>query len=355
MTAKPIRVLFFDQTAVSRQRMQGAMRHPDLELVGAVGKEEQLARFLDRGVDVLVLGVAVLGDRPGASLDRLTRGRGDLPVVVLMDQRSAGEAEIRRHRAVAAMLPALTGDPGSQWVTGLVAACRPFRGRAAPCSPPSNVTPIGMRALPPAPTPSPRGCKVTMLAMGSSTCGPDALTVVVPQLPADFPVPVALVQHMPPKFTQRLAQQLDKLSPLEVLEAEEGMALKSGRLIIAPGGFHMQFKRNGVRVEVTLDEGPRVNSCRPAVDVMFRSAVQMYGGGVLGLVLTGMGADGLEGSRHIVASGGEVVVQDEATSVVWGMPGAVARAGLACAEVPLPIVPTAVSARCRAGTRKATG
>ena len=340
--------------------MQVAMQHPGLELIGAVGKEEQLPRFIDRGVDVLVLGAAVLGDRPGSSLDGLARGRGDLPLIVLMDPGVAGVAEVRRHPAVHAVLAPPPVKPDSRWALGLVCACRTLRRRPLQREDSGVVAVAAPKVMPlaggrPRPPAVPRSTKVTMLAIGSSTGGPDALTVVVPQLPADLAIPVALVQHMPPKFTRRLAQQLDRLSALEVVEAEEGMALEPGRLLIAPGGFHMQFKRNGIRVEVALDEGPRVNSCRPAVDVMFRSAVETFGGGVLGLVLTGMGADGLEGARQIVASGGEVLVQDEATSVVWGMPGAVARAGLASAEVPLPIVPTVLNARCRAGTRKATG
>jgi two-component system chemotaxis response regulator CheB len=151
------------------------------------------------------------------------------------------------------------------------------------------------------------------------------LTEVVPHLPADLPVPVLLVQHMPPLFTKLLAERLDARSALRVVEATSGAVLEAGTVYVAPGGLHMVARRKGTSVVVEGDDGPAENSCKPAVDVLFRSAVKVWGGRVLAVVLTGMGQDGLEGCR----------VQDEASSVVWGMPGAVSRAGLADAALPL--------------------
>jgi two-component system chemotaxis response regulator CheB len=174
-----------------------------------------------------------------------------------------------------------------------------------------------------------------VLAVGVSTGGPTALMEILPQFPASFPLPVVMVQHMPPLFTKQLAERLAARSALEVVEATEGMAIKPGRVVIAPGDFHMKLRRAAAGVQVALDQGPRENSCRPAVDVLFRSAAELYAGGVIGVVLTGMGHDGLRGVAELKIRGAYIIAQDRATSVVWGMPGAVAEAGLADAVVEL--------------------
>ena len=174
-----------------------------------------------------------------------------------------------------------------------------------------------------------------IVALGVSTGGPTALAEIVPTFPASFPLPIVLVQHMPPMFTRLLAERLQKHTSLEVLEAGDGAAVKPGRVLIAPGDYHMRLRRMGDQVVVSLDKGPHENSCRPAVDPLFRSVNQVYGGEVISVVLTGMGQDGLHGVEVLRAAGAYVVAQDESTSVVWGMPGAIARAGLADAVVPL--------------------
>jgi two-component system chemotaxis response regulator CheB len=171
--------------------------------------------------------------------------------------------------------------------------------------------------------------------IGCSTGGPDALAQVLPHLPGDLPVPVLVVQHMPPLFTRLLAQRLDGQCKLRVSEAEEGDLVQPGRILIAPGGKHLTARRQGATVQAHLTEDPPENFCRPAVDVLFRSASALYGDRLLAVVLTGMGRDGEKGSTLIRSSGGEVFVQDEATSVVWGMPGAVAMAGQADKVLPL--------------------
>lgn len=171
--------------------------------------------------------------------------------------------------------------------------------------------------------------RVDVVAVGVSTGGPDALEQVFRTLPASLPVPIVMVQHMPEEFTQALANRLTACSSLEVREGRDGMPLNAGEAIIAPGGEHMAVLRKGTSVQVVTHREPPEHSCRPAVDVLFRSVAQVFGPHVLGVVLTGMGKDGLIGAEHIVASGGRVIVQDEASSVVWGMPGFVARAGIA--------------------------
>lgn len=198
----------------------------------------------------------------------------------------------------------------------------------------------GTRAPIPAPAPVPahrrgRTGPYTILAIGSSTGGPDALAQVLPALPADLPVPVVVVQHMPPLFTRMLAQRLGQGSRVSVVEAREGDPLAAGKVMIAPGGLHLTVRRQGTSVVAHLTEDPPENFCRPSVDVLFRSVAELYGDRVLAAVLTGMGRDGASGAKVIRAAGGEVFAQDEATSVVWGMPGAVAMEGQADRILPL--------------------
>jgi two-component system chemotaxis response regulator CheB len=155
-------------------------------------------------------------------------------------------------------------------------------------------------------------------------------------LPADFRPPVFIVQHMPPLFTRLLAERLQSLTTLRVREAADGMAVEERNLYIAAGNYHMRVSRRGAaKVVIALDQGEPENSCRPAVDVLFRSVAEVYGGSAIGVILTGMGQDGLLGVERLREAGGYIVAQDEASSVVWGMPGAVVHAGLADAVVDL--------------------
>ncbi|OUW16753.1 MAG: chemotaxis response regulator protein-glutamate methylesterase [Opitutales bacterium TMED158] len=174
-----------------------------------------------------------------------------------------------------------------------------------------------------------------ILCIGTSTGGPNALADLVQDLPVKLKIPVVLVQHMPPTFTLLLAERLNKLSPNKCVEARHGMPLENGCIYLAPGDKHMVVVREGVSTRVELNEDPPENSCRPAVDVLFRSVSEIYGPKTLGVILTGMGKDGLNGSEAIVENGGSVVAQDEESSVVWGMPGYVAEAGLAEKLLPL--------------------
>jgi len=187
--------------------------------------------------------------------------------------------------------------------------------------------------------------EAAVLVIGSSTGGPEALAKVLPALPAALPVPVLLVQHMPPVFTRQFAQRLDRLCALTVVEAVDGTPLAPGTVHMAPGDHHLTIRRTGRGLLTALDQAPPENFCRPAVDPLFRSAVEAYDGAVLGVVLTGMGSDGRVGAGRIREAGGEVVVQDQATSIVWGMPGAVATAGFADEVLPLDRVADAIGRR----------
>ena len=176
---------------------------------------------------------------------------------------------------------------------------------------------------------------VQAVCIGVSTGGPMALMQVFSQISTPLSVPIFIVQHMPPSFTALLAARLSAAGVMTVKEAEEGEIALSGTAYIAPGGFHMTLEKSGTKTIIHLNTEPPENSCRPAVDVLFRAAAEVYGGGVLAVMLTGMGYDGLKGSQAIASKGGQIIAQDEATSVVWGMPGAVVQAGLANAVLPI--------------------
>ena len=174
------------------------------------------------------------------------------------------------------------------------------------------------------------------LVIGSSTGGPQALMTLVSEIGAVIDrFPVLITQHMPPTFTTILAEHLARSSHRPAHEAVDGEIVKAGQIYLAPGGRHMRVVRHGAEVAIALDDGPPVNFCKPAVDPLFSSAIDVWQGGILAVVLTGMGSDGMRGGKEIVAAGGSVIAQDEATSVVWGMPGAAANAGICSAILPL--------------------
>jgi len=219
----------------------------------------------------------------------------------------------------------------------------------APVAPARPATPVTTRAR----TSSVKAPRA--LVIGSSTGGPEALSSVLAKLPATLGVPVLVTQHMPPVFTRLYAQRLDKASALRVVEATDGEVVSAGSVYVAPGDFHMEVVRRGPQMVIKLHQGPAENFCRPAVDVMIRSAVAAYGGELLAVILTGMGSDGKLGCKAVAAAGGQVVAQDEATSVVWGMPGAVAREGIADEVLPLPAIADAIQRRLGPSARPPLG
>lgn len=187
--------------------------------------------------------------------------------------------------------------------------------------------------------------KVEIVAIGVSTGGPNALETVLQQLPANFPVPIVIVQHMPATFTKRLAERLAQKCQIRVAQGYESGILSPGLAWIAPGDYHMLLERQGTTVQLITNQEAPENSCRPAVDVLFRSVAKTYGANTLAVILTGMGQDGLQGCQCIREVGGQVIVQDEATSVVWGMPGIVANSGLADRILPLPEIASEILRR----------
>lgn len=177
-------------------------------------------------------------------------------------------------------------------------------------------------------TPDSVGTFVKVIAIGISTGGPPALQKVIPRLPKNFPKPIVIVQHMPPQFTRSLAGRLDGMSELGVKEAEEGDLVKPGMVYIAPGGRHMTFRRNGASIRTHISDYPGDSLHRPSVNVMFNSVVDIYGGSALGVIMTGMGKDGLEGSKLIKRRRGLILAESEESCVVYGMPKAVIDSGI---------------------------
>ena len=190
--------------------------------------------------------------------------------------------------------------------------------------------------------------RIDVVAIAASTGGPKALMAVLSSLPQSLPVPIAIVQHMPPRFTAQLAKSLDRRCALAVCEGRAGDLLAAGTVYLAPGGRHLGVgRRRDGRVELRIHDRPPEHGCRPAADVLFRDVAAVYGRRASAVVLTGMGSDGTAGCRAIVAAGGEAIVQDRATSVIWSMPGHVATSGLACAVLPLSAIAAHLVARTR--------
>ena len=336
-----IRVLVVDDSVVIRQLVtQVLSEDPLLEVVGvAANGAIALQRIPQLNPDVLTLDIE-MPEMDG--LETLRHLRRDYPQ--LRSQLRVIMFSTLTERGASATLDALTlgaddyvtksSNEGSldrsmaRLRDELIPKvkqffCLPGQAQAPPASPP-------LAAASPSTKVRPR-----VLAIGVSTGGPTALGALLPKLPAGFPLPVLVVQHMPPLFTQLLAERLHVTCQLPAEEAQPGKTVEAGRILIAPGDFHLKVASVDGVPRVSLDQSPPLNSCRPAVDALFSSIAEVYGGAVIAVVLTGMGQDGLRGVEILRAQGARILVQDEATSVVWGMAGAVARAGLADRILPL--------------------
>lgn len=350
-----IRVLLADDSAVVRGLVSRWLEaETGIELVGmGLNGRDAVRLAIELKPDVIVLDVEM------PELD----GLGAIPEIV----KGAPGARILMastltHRNAEVTLKALSlgaTDYLPKPVTGKLAAASDFKRdlvariralgmRRASVRP--AVAPAAGAPRPTTPTATPNLARRTArqpaeaLVIGSSTGGPQALQTLVSGLAGKLAIPIAITQHMPPMFTTILAEHLGKTYGAPCVEARDGMPFTAGRIYVAPGDFHMRIVRRHGALILTLDQSPPVNFCRPAVDPLFASAAEVFGDRALAVVLTGMGHDGREGARAIGAKGGAVVVQDEATSIVWGMPGAVALAGLATAIKPLPEMAAAVIA-----------
>ncbi len=346
-----LRVLVVDDSVAVRRALSDAIeREPGLAVCGAapngllglelVARTKPQVVVLDLEMPVMdglefltrvrashprlpvVVFSGVVGHANEATLEALWRGASDY--VLKPQGLSAEETAAYLGRELFPRLRALAGRPPVD--------ARPRRPLGPSALPTERLRP-GAPAIPPpvtGPDPLP-----SVVVVGASTGGPRALAAALGSLPGDFPIPVAVVQHMPAEMSEFFASGLANSCELPVRLAGDRERMSPGVLWVAAGGAHLVLEHDGPHARFRLDPGPEVNGCRPAVDPLFRSAARVFGSGVLAVVLTGMGQDGLEGARAVREAHGRVLVQDEATSVVWGMPGAVARAGLANAVLPL--------------------
>ena len=350
MPARRTRILIVDDSAVMRSLLRSVVcAEEGLDVAGtAADGESALSAIETLRPDLILLDVE-MPVMDGLVTLRQMRARGHkIPVIMCssLTQRGAqvtiealacGAADYVTKPAGQAGREAATRTLAMDLIPRIRALTSRLQSQPQPLLPSAARSPLAL-PVPPAHKPQPVSSAPVVLAIGVSTGGPAALDILLPGLPANFPLPVLIVQHMPELFTKLFAQRLDGLCRLRAREAAEGDSVSAGTIYIARGNWHMEVlaaSRFGQPPTLHLNQGPLENHCRPAVDVLFRSAVAVYGSGVLALVLTGMGSDGLAGCRAIRDRGGNVLVQDEATSTVWGMPGAVANAGLARHVLPL--------------------
>jgi len=337
-TMLPVRVLIVDDSVVVRKLLGEALASsPEVEVAGIASSGViALAKIPQLNPDVLTLDIEMPGLNGIQTLVEIRKLYPKLPVImcstltergaaITLEALSLGASDYMTKPSNSESLAGAMEQVRKELVAKIVSLTGRSRGTAAA---------LRSQTLPPVRRTS-GNQRIDILAIGTSTGGPNALAEVIPHLPGDFPVPVVVVQHMPPLFTRLLAERLNSQSALAVQEAEAGQTIRPGQVWIAPGNYHMTVARKGAGVALNLNQDPPENSCRPAVDVLFRSVAQTYGRNVLAVVMTGMGSDGARGAAHIRDAGGEILVQDEASSVVWGMPGAVVEAGAADNICPL--------------------
>ena len=352
-----IRVLVVDDSVVVRRIVSDALSaDPELEVVGtAANGRIGLAKISQLHPDVVTLDVEMPEMDGLETLDAIRKIYPKLPVIMFstltlrggettLDALAHGASDYVTKPANVGSVGAAQQSLRDQLIPKIKGLC----GKSAPAQP--VLLPRATRVDPPSSIPrrTPLNSPpVDVVAIGVSTGGPNALSKLLPAIPGDFPLPIVIVQHMPPMFTKLLADRLNAQSEIEIHEAVDGQTVLPGQAYLAPGDFHMVVKRQLTRVVLSLQQEPPENSCRPAVDVLFRSVVDVYGSGTLGVILTGMGQDGLRGCAQIRELGGQVLAQDETSSVVWGMPGSVARAGLANQILPLAQVASEIVKRVK--------
>jgi two-component system chemotaxis response regulator CheB len=338
-----IRVLIVDDSVVIRRLVAQALSEdPALEVVGAVSNGAlALARIAQTNPDVVTLDVE-MPEMDGLEMLRRLRSENVRPRVVmfstLTERGAAATLDALALGADDYVTKAANGGSLERSLSSLREELIPKIKQFFVLSQQSPAAPQGHPAASGSPKQGfqrPMGGRSKVLAIGVSTGGPTALGAIIPQVPPDFPIPILIVQHMPPLFTRLLAERLQASTSLKVEEAAEGSAVTAGKVLIAPGDFHMRLRNTGRDLVICLDQSPPENSCRPSVDVLFRSVGETFGPAAIGAILTGMGQDGLRGTQVLKAAGGFVIAQDEASSVVWGMPGTVVAAGLADSVVPL--------------------
>ncbi|MFK7917173.1 MAG: chemotaxis response regulator protein-glutamate methylesterase [Ilumatobacter sp.] len=291
---------------------------------------ETLRQMRRTGVKVPAIMFSTLTDRGAkATIEALTLGARDY----VTKPSNMGSLDLAMERVRDELVPKISAicprSNGASTTTGFAPASLPKM----------NVAPA-----------APKTTAIEVVAIGASTGGAGALVDILPGLSGSFPLPIVITQHMPAIFTRQLAERLDSMSAITVQEAQTGMPLRPGLALIAPGDFHLTFERGPSGVVTKVTSGPAEHFCRPSVDVMFRSVAKIYRGRSLTVMLTGMGHDGCAGTGELHQLGAQIIAQDEATSSVWGMPGAVVGAGLADEVVPLASIARSITERSNLST-----
>lgn len=352
----PVRVLVVDDSVVVRKLVSEALTStPEIQLAGTASSGAiALAKIPQLNPDLITLDIEMPGLNGIQTLTEIRKRYPKLPVIMFSTLTERGAA-ITLEALLLGASDYMAKPTNSE---SLASAMTQLRSELA-----RKILALAGRRRPAVPSAgtvrSKKSCvgtsRIDILAIGTSTGGPNALAEIIPRLPEDFPVPVLIVQHMPPLFTRLLAERLNGQSRIRVGEAEPGRLLEAGQVWIAPGDFHVTVSRAGMGAKLELNQDPPENSCRPSVDVLFRSVARTFGANVLAVVMTGMGSDGARGAAHIHEAGGEIFVQDEATSVVWGMPGAVVHAECADRICPLPEISQEIVRRVRQGRTAGAG
>ena len=334
----PIRVLIVDDAVVVRRLISDALSSDaDIEVVGtAQNGRVGLEKIRELKPDAVVLDIEMPEMDGLAALAELRKTHPRLPVVMFSTVTERGAKATLDALALGANDYVTKPSNVGSAVAAIEAVKRELIPKIKAFCHRLPLAAAKVSSLPaPAPAAKPAVGGIEIVAVGVSTGGPNVLAALLPTLIPKLPVPVVIVQHMPPVFTRLLAERLAAKGPLPVREGAAGEVLRPGTVWIAPGDYHMVVARQASGVVLATNQDPPENSCRPAVDVLFRSVAQVYGARALAVVLTGMGHDGLRGCQAVRAAGGQILVQDRASSVVWSMPGAVAEAKLADQVLPL--------------------
>lgn len=351
----PYRVMVVDDSAVIRGLLTRSLEADrSIKVVASVGNGEIALKSLERhDIEVIILDIEMPVMDGLTALPKLLAAQPNVKVVMASAlTRKNAEVSLRALQAGAAdyvTKPSSTSELTSadnfqreltEKVKALAAATR-TSPNARPSKPVAGVVKEAPRStgklydgreivLRKQPILNPR-----IIAIGSSTGGPQALLEVLADMTSTVKLPILITQHMPATFTTLLAEHIARATGVPAKEAVHGEMIEAGRIYMAPGDYHMLVESKGAGQQIVLNQGPQENFCRPAVDPMLRSMAPIYGAGLLTIILTGMGSDGKKGAEKVVEAGGAVIAQDEATSVVWGMPGAVATSGLCSAVLPL--------------------
>jgi len=366
-----IRVLVVDDAVVVRKIVTDALSNdPTLEVVGTASNGRlALSRIPQLNPDVVTLDIEMPEMNGLEALKEIRKVYPRLPVIMFstltergaaatLDALSLGASDYVTKPSNVGSVVQAQQRVRDELVPKIHALCWRVGGVARPHEAPSSGRAAsGLKTMAPPVTvggairlAKPNDAlrpRIDIVAIGVSTGGPNALAQIFQRLPHDFPVPIVIVQHMPPLFTKLLADRLTAESPIKVEEGTAGSVLTAGKAYIAPGNYHMVVRNEGGILRLATNQEPAENSCRPAVDVLFKSVAAAVGGNTLAVILTGMGQDGLRGCEFVAEAGGEVVVQDQMSSVVWGMPGIVAGAGLANRVLPLDQIAADIVKRVR--------